>query len=1229
MRQRVVRKRHGWFAGATALCFLLAGGPLPAKDDEPSAPFQIALELAQKALAQGKLDEAGHQIGRALERDAQSIGAWTLRAQVAKARKDFDDQLYSLHKRLGLMIAQKVPKRDIAAAKQALVQLDPNSGRLLDMSRLFMGQLLALAKEYEKAKRPHAAIRTYQELLALAPDSVEAQEAIERISAAPDPSLAETAKPKDLLEDVSEEWIREHDAKHNTWDERAKLERDNYVTYTDAGYAVLVRCAEAMEQMNAFYRKFFRYGYDDGKSVPRIALNIFREKDTYLNKGIGPPVEWSKGHFTGNAVETWIGNSGFDSMVTTLFHEAAHQFVSLATNAVGWLNEGLACFFEGCRIQPNGTVLMNMPANGRLFGLATRMEKGWMKDAADGINKDKPSDSRPTKAPTFRIIIENEYQWGPPWYAPTWGVAYFLYNFQDPADGRFIYRDAFQVFIDASGGKRGPTAVENFEEVVLANPKKPTKTLSPETPPITDLPKTSEALDVVWKRWILALRDEQSGKSKTNKPYLQWAKYAIDRKDHAEATEHFEKGLVESPRDVALLEAFAEHLEKRERNRDRGAKLLLQAIRVVESTRPVNAQRVAKLESKLGKLDGKFESAKRLHAKLFQEAHGVAKAYLDANLNLMAMHVSWRLATDLRLTGLMPIFEEAVRRTGKSLSLWQLAYNEHDLKGWSTNGSRVFEPYGTLLRSRFGVYEPGRADYTFLTLDTVTSGDFSFESEILAKQKESGFAGLVFGRKGGAAFHCVIFFPDGYVDLVSFYGAGIFKTWRHSPVKKAKAGAGDPWRTLRIDVSGKTLDLWTDGELVVSHEFTSREVLQGSFGLITGPGTAQFRNVRYLARPSNDLAGAIERKIRMEELGDAVTQTGSYMGQVPPWPTSIGWLGEPAKSWFEKGYVPTLFVMWSIKQNNQMPIAPLLHDVLEKYERSGLRLVSVIENDQRGLIEAYVREHKFPGSVAIDHFDPRKGGAGTTMDRYFIGKRFKYPRMLLLDINQKVIWEGSPGLSANQPWKIGERTYLHDPLEELIEKRGLNELPGWIDAWTNGGYADVREGAIAKRAGLLKRASKLPADIVPEVKHAQKLLAAIQKMLAQVPDLAPQIKRKRAEPAWATLEQLAQDLDVTFGEDVQRLVASGQKTSRARGWTILRKRIDEALGKLDAGEDLTKALKPVLSKATANKGLFPGQLGEELEGALASNDATMVRHLLEDAGERPAKWLAKEFLNIR
>ena len=112
---------------------------------------------------------------------------------------------------------------------------------------------------------------------------------------------------------------------------RAVLERDNYTTSTDAGYEVLVRAGEAMEQMSAFYRVFFRFGTEeDGGTVPRIGLNIFKTRDEYLELGIGPPAEWSGGHFTGNYVETYISSGGFEGMVSVLFHEAAHQFIALA-----------------------------------------------------------------------------------------------------------------------------------------------------------------------------------------------------------------------------------------------------------------------------------------------------------------------------------------------------------------------------------------------------------------------------------------------------------------------------------------------------------------------------------------------------------------------------------------------------------------------------------------------------------------------------------------------------------------------------------------------------------------------------------------------------------------------------------------------------------------------------------------------------------------------------------
>ena len=53
-----------------------------------------------------------------------------------------------------------------------------------------------------------------------------------------------------------------------------------------------------------------------------------------------------------------------------------------------------------------------------------------MADRHDGFDPSDPT-KEPEKAPTFRIVLESEYEWGPPWYAPTWGVVYFLYVIPD------------------------------------------------------------------------------------------------------------------------------------------------------------------------------------------------------------------------------------------------------------------------------------------------------------------------------------------------------------------------------------------------------------------------------------------------------------------------------------------------------------------------------------------------------------------------------------------------------------------------------------------------------------------------------------------------------------------------------------------------------------------------------------------------------------------------------
>ncbi len=1195
--------------------------------------FEVALSSAERSLAAGDLDKAHHFVIRALERDAKSPRAWELRARWAEAAGERDEQVFALHRELRLLETQKAAKSEIAALRERLLLADPVATEMLGMRSRFIEKLSEVAKAYEKDKRPHSAIRVLKEVQALDPENLECAATIQKLASLPDPSLAADAKPVDLLADVSEEWMREFDQEHVEWSSHAKLERDNYTTHTNAGYAVLVRSAEAMEQMNAFYRRFFQY-HEDGGAVGRIDLNLFKSRDEYLKLGMGPPVEWSGGHFTGSAVETYV-EGGFENMVGTLFHEAAHQFVSLATNASGWLNEGLASFFEGCRILPNGTVLMNMPANHRLFPLADRMEKGWMTDERDGMNPDKLSDSDPPKAPTFAIVLENKYEWGPPWYAPTWGVVYFLYNYQDPLDGRYVYRKAFGEFIDKSGGRVGSGAIKNFEEVVLANPQPPIQGVPrPEAQPALRLPRTVAELDPVWKDWILGLRDEQRGVLAPERPWLRWARAAAQNGDLEVAEEHFEKGLVASPNDVELLSEFAEFLAERD-NTDRATKLSLAAMRELEQRDPPDLASVRAIERKLEKWDKKLSTLEKVHAELWGAAKALVQRYRDESLPLMVMDVAWRMEVELGVPGLFEYYAEAQKKCGKTLSTWSLAYNENDLEGWDAGQEQVFRAAGPILEGANGQYKPDEYLYKMLGLEELTAGDFSMEAEVQAERGDVGFCGLIFGRKDANNFHALILFPPkpkellregvaetGFVDLASFYGA-VPKVWRHNPVEsKAKEGESTTgtWRKLRIDVSGKLVDAWVDGQYMATQEFPTADVLRGTFGLILGPGKARFREIRFVSRHPRDPAAALERERRMqavEEGGGSVG--GSWLGKVPPFPTGGRWVQGPRESWAEKGPVPQLLVLWSIQQNDIVRIDRWLQDLAQQHAAAGLEIVSVASPNDEEKIGAYIGDHPFPGSLAVDF---REGvGMGDTNVMYST-LRFNLPRLLLLDIDGRVVWEGDPGFSAAEPYSPGVESYLDTPLAELIARRKVRELKAWVEAWRTKAAPALHEGDVQSALDVLKQSRGFERDLVLEVRAAQRALDALESAINDLEETTKALADEGRGPALKVLLAWADGVGMAVERRARAAAQKEAAGATSKAWDRALKQLE---GRGPKAQKDPAVLAELIESINGLEGAFPAELAVRL-AAVASDPAAM-QALLEEAPSAPRLWLARTWFN--
>lgn len=1227
--------RSSWLL-QLALLVPLASFVLPSNTGpQESASFPYILQSAERALENGQLATAHQRVMDALERDAKALSAWDLRARIAAAGEQIDEQLFSLHRHYQLAEAQGFKKRELKELQARINELDPFARDLFGLKEEFLDKLQPVATAYEKDGRPHSAIRVHKEILALDPQNAQSLAAIERIASAPDPSLAGDAKPKDLMADVSEEWVREFDEEHSDWKTRAKLDRQNYVTYTDAGYEVMVRAAEAMEQMNAFYRVFFNYGLEgEGGAVPKISLHIFRDRDEYLEKGIGPPVEWSGGHFTGNAVETYIGPGGFEEMTGTLFHEAAHQFVSLATTASGWLNEGLASFFEGTRILSNGTVIMNLPANHRLFPLAARMENGWMTDHDDGIDPNDPN-TTPDKAPTFRIIVENRYQWGPPWYAPTWGLVYFLYNYQDRVDGRFVYRAAFGEFMNSSGGRVGDGAVENFEDTVLASPQDPTP--GAEYDEALTLPKNITQLDALWKEWILELRDVQSGQKEFERPYLVWAENAVTRGEIHVAAEHYEKGLVQAPEDLDLLSSFADFLAEHMDDEDRASSLMLRALRIVETAEEPDEKLITKLERQLAKWDKRQKKLTELHEEIETLAMSVAQRYLAAGRPMMAMDVSWRLGEALDAAPLFGVYSDALAIKGSSNWIWKLAYNEENLDGWATAAGTSFSADGSFLTANF--QSANAFDYQFLTLDTVTGGDFSMQVDVQVDKGKVGFAGLVFGQKSPQAFHALILYPprdtrvEGKsieqppsVDLTTFYSPDDFRIWRHAPaerkVKAGMSGSGE-WHTLRLDVVGSSVDIWVDGEFTASQDMGDPNVLRGSFGLITAPGQARFRDVRYLERPPRDPGAKVERRLRMDALkargGDTGAVSGSYLGIVPPLPDAERWVGGELESFSdpEKPRVK-LIALWSIQQNDLLPIDGWLRDLDKRYGPEGLEIVSVMAATDDAAADAYLASHPVPGHVAIDRFG--ETGIGETFTDYSI-ERFNLPRLLLVDVDGRVAWEGDPGFAIGQAYTAGQSSYLDSPLRELIDKRELGALIAWHAAW-DASEAQREAGNFASLLDLIEAARAFDPKADRTVAKALAMRTAVELVADDPMALLDTFEERGVGPALPVLVDWALALGIEYKSKDRKEFGKLDRREQMSDWEDVVtecRRLENHLG-TDREADKLDALEAVCEEST---GHFPAEVLRQLRIARRNGDDLSA--FIAGVPDVPAQWLASEY----
>ncbi|MCA9001458.1 MAG: hypothetical protein KDB61_06015, partial [Planctomycetes bacterium] len=205
---------------AFGLLFLQATWPAsqkPGVSQVGSQRIQRFLDLAQTEMGRGRFVEAHAAIYQVLERDPASRAGWRLLVQWAQQQGDADLELWARYREWRLAESQGLKPAQRKALLAELQSVDPTGGGLFELTGEFTERLQKLAEKYEKQGRPHGAIRVYERLLSLDPENRLAEEAVERIASAPDPSLAPHATPVDLFEGVDQAFIDAFDAKHSTW----------------------------------------------------------------------------------------------------------------------------------------------------------------------------------------------------------------------------------------------------------------------------------------------------------------------------------------------------------------------------------------------------------------------------------------------------------------------------------------------------------------------------------------------------------------------------------------------------------------------------------------------------------------------------------------------------------------------------------------------------------------------------------------------------------------------------------------------------------------------------------------------------------------------------------------------------------------------------------------------------------------------------------------------------
>lgn len=405
------------------------------------------------------------------------------------------------------------------------------------------------------------------------------------------------------------DWAREH----GTWDAPGIARTEGYFVRSTIGFSTVERAANALEQISHFYRSF--YGVrPEGNQFGRTKVWLYRTRAEFDE--LAPSAQMTARKDIKGFLQTTSGNGlpafglySYDplddgmargNIWSTLFHEASHQYMALAAGVGSptWLNEGMACYFEGAYLDGRGEVQVGLPAARRLFHLSHLLDRNPLRKTLNATGH-----------------IDGDQ------YPVAWGIVYFLHHYQTD-DGSWPYRDALHEAIRLSGGRtRSPYAV--FEEAVL-----------------TPRQLVFETLKDDWARWIIELARRERDPAAATAWHRERAQRFLQAGNLEAAEEAYLQVRMRAPDDARAALALARIAAERP---DEDRTLTLARFALSEAERVDDAETGAAAEELARSIDrAGFVRLRKAEQKYRDQIRGQVRRHLEERRPMTAFAVAER-----------------------------------------------------------------------------------------------------------------------------------------------------------------------------------------------------------------------------------------------------------------------------------------------------------------------------------------------------------------------------------------------------------------------------------------------------------------------------------------------------------------------------------------------------------------------------------------------------------